>query len=209
MNQRDYESTVFYRTNPVTRVIEHGPDIKANDTETNIQNYYNRIKALNVKLEPINETIKTLSQDISKLKATYATEEKLVEAAKEGIKDTKDSIYALTGTTPELVSWTAWDNVKCDVETSNVCLEELNNSIKFNVALAEGDKEVELSGLNINNPPSWKFNVSIVDNEFNVHNLANQNIVTTNEKWEYQAQYTQYSFGRRYILSGSIISETA
>ena len=198
LKQRDYEAAMFYSTNPITKVKEQGVDIKADSTTTNIQNYYNRIKALNVKLQPINEEITALSQDISKLKATKVTEEKLIEAAEQGIEDAKYSIYAITGTSPESIAVTSWDSAECVAydDDENV----LNGLTKIVVSLDEGNKEQQIGP---SETPTWKFGVSITgSDEFDtIKEAFSVESAGTTNPYSFTFPYTDFFIGYRYNAS--------
>ena len=102
-----YQAAMYYHTNPLDGIKPIGPDVdekytgEAKDySGTNLQNYFNRIKALNTKIEPINDDLINLNMDLLKLKADLTIQEGLVDAAAAGIDEASDEFFGLTGFYP-------------------------------------------------------------------------------------------------------------
>jgi hypothetical protein len=85
---------MYHYTNPLDDRVSIGPDMdeeyagEAKDYNgTNLQDYFNRIKALNTKIEPINDDLIDLNMDLLKLKADLTIQEGLVDTTSSGIEE--------------------------------------------------------------------------------------------------------------------------
>ena len=153
LDYNQYNADLFYETNPlIPNLIALGPDL-GNSEQYNLQNYYNRIKSLNIQLEPINKDISSQTLELTKLQAEQIVEEGLVEAASQELESLYDEIYSLTGTSPEKISISKWDEIECD--TSEAGNNDFNSSWEFK----EGEYPTvtpKSTGFN-----SWDFQVKI------------------------------------------------
>lgn len=153
LDYNQYNADLFYEVNPLDpSIVASGPDL-GNSKDYNLQNYYNRIKSLNLQLEPINEDISSYTMELTKLQAEEIVEEGLVEAASQELEKLYDEIYSLTGTSPEKVSISKWDEIECDVSEAGI--NDFNTSWEFE----EGSyPKVTQKATGFN---SWEFGVAI------------------------------------------------
>ena len=103
LNTEQFLADMYYAINPKnSEIVEAGPDIE-NSTGFNLQNYYNRVKKLNSDLMPISEEIINYSTELTALNAEKAIQEGLRDAAAEGIEESTEKFYALTGLYPNQI----------------------------------------------------------------------------------------------------------
>lgn len=104
----DYSASMYYHTNPLdSSIVAQGPDIdnyignlEKYPGQTNLQNYFNRIKTLNTNYEPISNDLVNLNKDLLKLKADLAIQEGLVDASAYTVEESADQFFNLTGFYP-------------------------------------------------------------------------------------------------------------
>lgn len=101
INATDYVSQMYYEKNPYTQEIQLGQDVSPEHTTTNIQNFFNRIRKINDEIIEISDKRAGVKQELTKLEADRVLQEGLLEAASQGIGETKDEFFALTGFYPE------------------------------------------------------------------------------------------------------------
>lgn len=125
LDKTEYVAGLYYSKNIYHKeLVEAGPDIAGTPCATpkehgqdghncyNLQNYFNRIKNLNVKIQDINDIIIPKQNELLKLKADLAVQEGLRDAALEGLEEVREDFQALTGVAPEQVKYD-WEKIEC------------------------------------------------------------------------------------------------
>lgn len=122
LDKIEYIVGLYYSKNKYHEgLVEAGPDIIktpcANPDEHgqdghncyNLQNYFNRVKNLNIKIQDINDAIAPKQNELIKLKADLVVQEGLRDAATEGLEEVREDFQALTGVTPETIAGSGVD----------------------------------------------------------------------------------------------------
>lgn len=112
MSAQDYVAHLYYEKNPYTDIKEMGKDVDIEDTSTNAQNYFNRLKKLNSSIYDIGEKISGVSLDLTKLEAEKTVQEGLKSAAEEEIGRVKDEFFTLTGKYPDQLNTNPFSKVE-------------------------------------------------------------------------------------------------
>ena len=128
LDKTEYVAGLYYSENIYHKgLVEAGPDIMETPCAVpsehgqeghncyNLQNYFNRVKNLNVKIQDINDIIIPKQNELIKLKADLAVQEGLRDAAAEGLEEVREDFQALTGVTPETITGSG-----VDVSPSNI-----------------------------------------------------------------------------------------
>ena len=96
---RDYFACVYYSTNPFDGTKEVGPDI-GNGDKYNLQNYFNRIKYINIQLIDINDKYIGLQQELLKYSADLKVQEGIRDASLSSLEQVEADFLELTGSSP-------------------------------------------------------------------------------------------------------------
>lgn len=120
MSAQDYVAHLYYAKNPYTDIKEMGKDVNIEDTSTNAQNYFNRLKKLNSSIYDIGEKISGVSLDLTKLEAEKTVQEGLKSAAEEEIGRVKDEFFTLTGKYPDQLSVNPFSVIKVAENDSSI-----------------------------------------------------------------------------------------
>ena len=127
MNAEDYVAQLYYEKNPLTKVEQKGKDVNPTDTETNVQNFVNRIKKINNQIQHLGEQITGVSQELNKLESEKVVQEGLYETAAEALGTAREEFFAITGKYPNQlntnpfsrVEWIKGEKTWGDLETLN------------------------------------------------------------------------------------------
>ena len=185
INPTGFVAQTYYEKNPYSGEIAQGKDVSPEDKNTNIQNFFNRIKNLNDKIIDNSEKLNGIKQELVKLEADKILQESTVQAAEEGIGETKDEFFALTGFYPEELDTNPFTSIRIqekenkwgDLSTLNPSWpEERTNTSKIKITSSQ---EGGANGLN------WKFNVELHDwnvSDFTTEEHLSYTVSTDNQE---------------------------
>lgn len=148
----DYVSQLYYAQNPYTFEEQFGPDIDEKAGESNVQNYFNRIKSINDKAKVLADELSELSIEQVDLKAEVEVQEALIKTSEEGIEEVREDFFILTGFYPEEVNTNPFDSIDIEEAGSqpiNTAWKNLNN-----VSVNSTQKGTQSS-------TSWNFKVDL------------------------------------------------
>ena len=152
LDPKEYVASLYYAKNPLQgeeATTAQGPDL-GNDT-CNLQNYFNRIKKLNVDINEANQDLIALESDLSELNAEFAIQEGLRDAASRGLEETKEKFYGLTQLQPDAFALDNFGKITCEEIVSN----DLNAGNWAEGAIITA---THLSGQPLN---KWKFVITL------------------------------------------------
>lgn len=152
LDPKEYIASLYYEKNPLqgdNATTAQGPDL-GNDT-CNLQNYFNRVKKLNVEINEANQDLIAIESDLSELNAEFAVQEGLRDAASQGLEEVKEKFYGLTQLQPDAFALDNFEAITCEEIVSN----DLNAG---NWAKDATITATHLSGQPIN---KWKFVVTL------------------------------------------------
>ena len=95
LDATQYQAQMYYDVNPLTGIAA---------ADGNLQNYCNRIKAINEEIEPMNGSLVNLNMDLLKLKADMTVQEGLRDAASAGEEEAREEFFDVTGLYPTEIS---------------------------------------------------------------------------------------------------------
>lgn len=110
----EYVAQMYYATNPINGEVEYGQDVNSNHIidNTNAQNFINRLKRLNEKYQKLGEERDNLDAQAGDIKADIEVQTGIVSQSEEGIEETRDEFYILTGFYPEEINSNPFDKIE-------------------------------------------------------------------------------------------------
>lgn len=118
LDPKFYVSQMYYEQNPYTLEEAQGPDTIKGGVESNTQNYFNRLKKLNDNIYSYGENLKNTQLELVDLEAKVAIEEGLKTAAEEGMADTRDRFYSITGLYPDEIGINPFTRIEIKEQTN-------------------------------------------------------------------------------------------
>ena len=126
LDSDQFVANMYYEVNPYNGTEAAGEDVvDANGNagtadNTNLQNYFNRIKKINNQIEPINDELVNLTLDLTKLKAEQTVQEGYKQAAIDSINKEEERFYSQVGLYPKDISSGTIKNVTTTLETTKI-----------------------------------------------------------------------------------------
>ena len=148
----DYVAQLYYPINPYTWETQLGKDIDERQKKTNIQNYFNRLKALNDIINDLSDKKNNLTLELVDLEAEQEVQEAAKETAEEEIATIRDDFHALTNFYPEEIN----GNPFASIEVQEAEKEPINPTWPGLTSVV-----IEEEPLGSSPSTNWRFNVDL------------------------------------------------
>ena len=202
LDKNSFLSELYYPINYINPEIkESGPDLGSGHEyeEYNLQNYFNRVKNLNLEIMALNEKLEPLTIELTRLKAEFFTQDSLNQTATEQLEITRQEFEDLTGSTIETEG--GYENI--DITAQNVS-KLLTEYAAYMTQYIQSSRKLE-GYVDENNQCHEGLEQQVLQQEEKIGQLKDKvNLLLEHKKRLNKLFYTKYS---RFIQEGTWINE--
>ena len=201
LDETQYLHSLYFPTNPTNGISQSGDDIP-NTGDLNLQNYFNRVKAINENINDINDDILLLQEELVQYSAQLNVEEGLKNTSANTIADVSSEFFQTFSTQINDLEIEASDIVTCNIVNN---LPQINyqpwmdrvtitprqgiTNTDWDFLIDIGEDWTEIAGIEMENDGYGEYE------NFKLSVLEEQDISTTGLRLDYGLDaHTEYQF---------------